>query len=176
MFKHFVAEGGIRSPLIIAGPGVKHAGDINGSFVHVMDIAPTLYELAGAEHPSKKPGSTIAPLQGKSLVPVFAGSASSPRGESDWIGWELFGNRAIRQGDWKILNILRAAGGSGNWQLFNLKNDPGETHDLAKQNPAKLKEMIALWNRYAKENGVILTGEGPFAKGKEGLVRDDLYD
>jgi len=176
MFKHFVAEGGIRSPLIIAGPGVKHAGDINASFLHVMDIAPTLYELAGAEHPSKKPGSTFAPLQGKSLVPVLAGSTGSPRGESDWIGWELFGNRAIRQGDWKILNILRAAGGSGNWQLFNLKNDPGETHDLAKQNPAKLKEMIALWNRYAKENGVILTGEGPFAKGKEGLVRDDLYD
>jgi arylsulfatase A-like enzyme len=176
MFKHYVAEGGIRSPLIIAGPGVKHAGGINDSFLHVMDIAPTLYDMAGAEHPSKKPGSRIAPLQGKSLVALLAGSANSTRGEGDWVGWELFGNRAIRQGDWKILNILRAAGGSGDWQLFNLKNDPAESRDLAKQNPIKLKEMIAVWGRYAKENGVILTGEGPFAKGKEALVKDDLYD
>jgi len=176
MFKHYVAEGGIRSPLIIAGPGVKHAGHINASLLHVMDIAPTLYELAGVEHPSKKPGSKIAPLQGKSLVPLLNRSADSVRGEVDWIGWELFGNRAIRKGDWKILNILRAAGGSGNWQLFNLKNDPGETHDLAKENPKKLKELIALWNRYAKQNGVILTGDGPFKKGKEASVKDDLYD
>jgi arylsulfatase A-like enzyme len=176
LFKSYVAEGGIRSPLIIAGPGVKPAGDINGSFLHVMDIAPTLYELAGAEHPSKKPGSKIAPLQGKSLVPLLSGKSAALRGESDWVGWELFGNRAVRQGDWKILNILRPAGGTGDWQLFNLKNDPGETRDLAKENPKKLKELVALWNRYAKQNGVILTGDGPFNRGKEASVEADLDD
>jgi arylsulfatase len=176
MFKGYVAEGGIRSPLIIAGPGVKHAGDINTSFLHVMDIAPTLYELAGAEHPSKKRGSKIAPLEGKSLVPLLAGSTDSLRGESDWVGWELFGNRAVRQGDWKILNLLRATGGSGDWQLYNLKNDPGETRDLAKQNPKKLRELVVLWNRYAKQNGLILTGDGPYKKGKEALVEEDLRD
>ena len=176
MFKHFVTEGGIRSPLIIAGPGVNRAGEISGSFLHVMDIAPTLYEMAGAKHPSTKPGSKIAPLEGKTLVPLLAGAADSPRGRGDWVGWELFGNRAVRQGDWKILNILRAANGTGSWQLFNLKDDPSESHDLATANPAKLREMIGLWNRYAKDNGVILTGEGPFAKGKEQLVKDDLYD
>ena len=174
MFKGYVAEGGIRSPLIIAGPGVKHAGDINTSFLHVMDIAPTLYELVGAVHPSKKSGSKIAPVQGKSLVPLLAGSADSIRGESDWVGWELFGNRAVRKGDWKILNLLRAAGGSGEWQLYNLKNDPGETRDLAKENPTKLKELVVLWNRYAKQNGLILTGDGPYKKGKEALVEADL--
>jgi len=175
-FKGYVAEGGIRSPLILAGPGVKHAGDINTSLLHVMDIAPTLYELAGAEHPSKKSGGRFAPLQGKSLVPLLAGSAQSLRGESDWIGWELFGNRAVRQGNWKVLNTLRAAGGSGDWQLYNLKSDPGEIRDLAKENPKKLNELVVLWNRYAKQNGLILTGDGPYKKGKERLVDDDLYE
>ncbi|MFO0687430.1 MAG: arylsulfatase [Myxococcota bacterium] len=175
-FKGYVAEGGIRSPLIVAGPGVRHAGDINTSLLHVMDIAPTLYELAGAQHPSKRPGSTITPLQGKSLVPLLTGSADSVRGDRDWVGWELFGNRAVRKGDWKILNTLRAAGGSGDWQLYDLENDPGETRDLAKQNPRKLDELIALWDRYATQNGVILTGDGPYRKGKERLVEDDLYE
>ena len=141
-----------------------------------MDIAPTLYELAGAQHPSKRPGSTITPLQGKSLVPLLTGSADSVRGDRDWVGWELFGNRAVRKGDWKILNTLRAAGGSGDWQLYDLENDPGETRDLAKQNPRKLDELIALWDRYATQNGVILTGDGPYRKGKERLVEDDLYE
>jgi arylsulfatase len=177
LFKSFVTEGGIRSPLIIAGPGVKHAGDINPAFLHVMDIAPTLYQFAGAEHPSKKPGSRIAPLQGKSLVPLLAGSAKAPRGERDWVGWEIFGNRAVRQGDWKIVNILRAAKGTGKWQLFNLKDDPAELRDLAQQNPAKLKEMTKLWALYVKRNGVILTGEGPFMKkGQEDIIAADLYD
>ena len=101
--------------------------------------------------------------------------ADSLRGEGDWVGWELFGNRAVRQGDWKILNSLRAVGGTGDWQLFNLRNDPGETRDLAKENPDKLKELIVLWDHYVKQNGVILTGDGPYKKGKERLVEDDLY-
>jgi len=109
-------------------------------------------------------------------VPLLAGSADSVRGESDWAGWELFGNRAVRKGDWKILNTLRAAGGSGDWQLYNLKNDPGETRDLVKENPRKLKELMALWDRYARQDGVILTGDGPYKKGKERLVEYDLYE
>jgi arylsulfatase len=176
MFKGYVAEGGIRSPLIIAGPGVERAGEINSAFLHVMDIAPTLYELAGAKHPSQKSSGKIAPLQGKSLVPLLAGKSSSVRRARDWIGWELFGNRALRQGDWKILNLLRAAGGTGDWQLFNLEIDPAETHDLAKDNPKKLKKLIALWEHYAKDNGVILSGDGPFKRGKEASIAEDLGD
>jgi arylsulfatase len=176
LFKGYVSEGGIRSPLIIAGPGVKQTGGVNSALLHVMDIAPTLYELAGAEHPSQKPNGKIAPLQGKSLVPLLAGKSGSVRGERDWVGWELFGNRALRRGDWKILHLLRAAGGTGEWQLFNLKADPAETHDLAKDNPDQLKELVALWDEYAKNNGVILSGDGPFMRGKEASVAEDLGD
>jgi arylsulfatase len=107
---------------------------------------------------------------------LLAGHTDAIRDEKDWVGWEMFGNRAVRQGDWKILNILGAAGGSGQWQLFNLRNDPAESTDLSQREPARLKEMIVLWDRYAKENGVILTGDGPFKKGKEDFVNDDLGD
>jgi arylsulfatase A-like enzyme len=176
LFKGYVSEGGIRSPLIIAGPGVKQTGGVNSALLHVMDIAPTLYELAGAEHPSQKPNGKIAPLQGKSLVPLLAGKSGAVRGERDWVGWELFGNRALRRGDWKILHLLRAAGGTGEWQLFNLKADPAETHDLAKDNPDQLKDLVALWDEYAKNNGVILSGDGPFMRGKEASVAEDLGD
>lgn len=161
-FKGYTAEGGIHSPLIVAGPGVNHSGDINHAVLHVTDMMPTLLEIAGTRHPSNKQGSTLAPLTGKSLVPLLAGKTDAVRTEQDWIGEELFGNRAVRQGDWKLLSIMPAAGGTGEWQLFNLKDDPGETRDLSKQHPDKVKALLALWEKYEKNNGVIFTGDGPF--------------
>ena len=96
-FKEYVSEGGIRSSLIVAGPGVKHNGTMSHALLHATDLVQTLLELADAEHPSKKQGSTLAPLTGKSLRPLLAGTAESVRTEKDWLGWELFGNRAIRR-------------------------------------------------------------------------------
>jgi arylsulfatase len=160
-FKHWVAEGGIRTPLIIAGAGVKNAGAIKPAVTHVTDLVPTFLELAGVKHPSET-DKKLAPLRGKSLTPLLTGKTESVRTEEDWIGEELFGNRMIRQGDWKICNLLKTAAGTGEWQLFNLKNDPGETTDLSKQEPAKTKAMIALWDKYAEQNGVVLTDDGLF--------------
>jgi arylsulfatase len=161
-FKHYTAEGGIRSPLIAAGPGVAAAGQTTKAVLHVTDVVPTLLELADVGHPSRQAASTQAPLTGKSMQPVLAGKAQDIRSADDWIGWELFGNRAVRQGDCKALSLLKAAGGTGEWQLYNLKDDPTETRDLAASQPAKLTEMTRLWDLYAKQNGVILTGDGPF--------------
>jgi arylsulfatase len=165
-FKGQVAEGGIRVPLIVAGPGVKHRGGVSDAVLHVTDIMPTLLKVAGATHPSLKPGSTLAPITGKSWVPLLGGDVKAVRTDQDWIGWELFGNRALRQGDWKLLYLLKAAGGAGEWQLFNLRNDPAELRDLSKEQPERVKAMLALWDEYVKTNGVILTGDGPFAGGK----------
>jgi arylsulfatase A-like enzyme len=162
LFKGFEAEGGIRVPLIVRGPGVKHEGDLTHSVLHVMDITPTFLESAGVEHPGKNEGGAVAPPQGKSMWPLLAGRESAIRVSVDWLGWELFGNRAIRQGDWKICYIQKTAGGSGEWELFNIRNDPGETTDLSKQEPAKTKAMLALWDDYVAQNGVILTDDGPF--------------
>jgi arylsulfatase len=164
LFKGVVAEGGIRAPLIVSGPGVKHEGAITHSVLHVMDITPTFLESAGVEHPAKKQGSTVAPPQGKSMWPLLAGRDKATRTDSDWLGWELFGNRAVRQGDWKLLYLLKGAGGTGDWELFNLKDDPAEIHDLSRTHPEKREAMLKLWDEYVKRNGVIVSDAGPYAK------------
>ena len=107
------------------------------------------------------------------MVPLLTGTAEAIRTESDWIGWELFGNRAIRQGDWKLTYLLKGAGGSNDWKLYNLKNDPAELHDLSRENPDRRNELLALWDTYVKENGVILTNDGMFARGQEEETIDD---
>jgi arylsulfatase len=162
IYKGWVSEGGIRSPLIVSGPGVQGAGEINKTAVlHVMDIVPTVLELAGVEHPTTYEGSKVAPVQGKSWVAMLDGSIQSPRTSDDWLGWELFGNRAIRQGDWKISWLYRPLG-TGDWQLFNLAEDPGEQSDLSGKFPEKRMELVALWNEYVKTNGVIIGERSPF--------------
>ena len=160
-YKAWTSEGGIHSPVIIAGAGVKNAGAIKPAIMHVTDLVPTFLELAGAKHPSVT-DTKLAPLRGKSLTPLLTGNTEAVRTDKDWIGEELFGNRMVRQGDWKLCNILKTAGGTGEWELFNIKNDPGETKDLSKQEPEKTKALLALWDQYATENGVILTDDGPF--------------
>ena len=163
LFKGFEAEGGIRAPLIVSGPGVKHQGELNRSVMHVMDIVPTLLESAGVEHPAAKVGSNAAMPQGKTLWPLLAGREQQIRDESEWLGWELFGNRAIRQGDWKMLYLLKAAGGTGDWELFNLRQDPSEMRDLSATHPDRRRAMLTLWEEYVKRNGVIISEAGPFA-------------
>lgn len=164
LFKGVVADGGIRAPLIVSGPGVRHKGAIADSVLHVMDITPTFLESAGIEHPAKKTGSTVALPQGKSMWPILAGRERVTRTDAEWLGWELFGNRAIRQGDWKLLYLLKGAGGTGNWELFNLKDDPAEMHDLSAKYHEKRDAMLKLWDEYVKRNGVIVSEAGPFAK------------
>jgi arylsulfatase len=169
IYKGWVSEGGIRSPLIVSGPGVQGAGEINKEAVlHVMDIVPTALELAGIEHPATYNGRDIAPVQGKSWVGMLNGRTQSPRGPGDWLGWELFNNRAIRQGDWKICWLYQPFG-IWDWQLFNLAEDPGEQYDVSDKFPEKRKELIALWDEYVETNGVIIGERSPFEGAKKAL-------
>jgi hypothetical protein len=92
---------------------------------------------------------------GKSWSNVLSGSAESPRNADDYMGWELFGNRAVRQGDWKLRWQFKPFG-TGEWELFNLVNDPAERIDLAKSLPDKLEDMHRLWEEYVVANNVIL--------------------
>ena len=173
IYKGWVSEGGTRSPLIVSGPGVQGAGELNKEAVlHVMDIVPTVLDLAGIEHPSTYQGRAIAPVQGKSWVGMLEGTTQSPRTSDDWLGWELFGNRAIRQGDWKITWLYEPFG-TEDWQLFNLAEDPGEQHDLSDKFPKKRKTLIALWDEYAKTNGVIIGERSPF-EGARKALRDPV--
>lgn len=163
LYKGVVAEGGIRAPLIVSGPGVEHRGAVSHALLHVMDVAPTFLASAGIADPSSKEGGTAVPLQGKSMWPLLAGRQKATRADADWLGWELFGNRAIRQGDWKLLYLSKAAGGTGDWELFDLASDPAEMHDLSAKHPDKRAALLALWEEYVERNGVILSDAGPFA-------------
>jgi arylsulfatase len=169
VYKGWTAEGGIRSPLIVSGPGVQGVGELNKqAILHVMDIAPTLLELADIEHTSTYQGREIAPMQGKSWVGMLEGKTRSPRGPDEWLGWELFGNRAIRQGDWKISWHYEPVG-TYDWQLFNLAEDLGEQTDLSEEFPKKKQQLIALWDEYVKTNGVIIGDRSPYEGMKKAL-------
>ena len=161
-YKGWVAEGGIRNALVVSGPGVKRpGGSINHGVMYVADIMPTLLEVAGAPYPKTLGGRELPPLIGKSWVPVLAGQADSPRASDDYIGWEIFGNRALRQGDWKIRWEWKPFG-TGDWQLFNVAEDAGERKDLARDRPEKLKALLALWDNYVRANNVILPSRSTF--------------
>jgi arylsulfatase len=161
-FKGWVAEGGIRNALIVSGPGVERPqGSINDGVMHVSDIMPTLLELAGASYPATWQGQELPPLTGRSWGRLLAGEADSVRDAQDALAWEIFGNRAVRQGDWK-LRWQWEPYGTGDWELFNVATDPAERHDLAGERPDKLAEMIALWDAYVRTNNVILPSRSPF--------------
>jgi arylsulfatase len=129
--------------------------------MHVADLMPTLLEVAGAAYPKSLDGRELPPLIGKSWGPVLAGKADSVRTDQDYLAWEVFGNRAVRQGDWKLRWQFKPYG-KGDWELFNVAKDPAERNDLAAQNPDKVKAMLAAWESYVKANNVILPSRGPY--------------
>ena len=149
-------EGGIRVPAFAAWPGVVPAGTRSGAFGTVMDLLPTFLELAGTSHPGEAYRERpVAPPRGASLLPLLRGDADAVHSADYWVGWELYGHRAIRRGDWKIVWDPRE-GDDAAWKLFNLAEDPGEQQDLAAAAPERLLELQDLWERYVQESGVIL--------------------
>jgi arylsulfatase len=161
-YKGWLAEGGIRNALIVSGPVVKRPkGSINHGLMHVADLMPTLLEIAGASYPKTWEGRELPALMGKSWGPVLAGQAESPRTDQDSLGWELFGNRAVRQGEWKLRWEYTPLG-KGDWELFNLAADPAERKDLAAERPDKVQELVSLWESYVRTNHVILPNRSVF--------------
>lgn len=161
-YKGWLGEGGIRNALIVSGPAMQRPkGSINRGLMHVADMMPTFLELAGTHYPAKLDGRELPPLMGKSWAKVMAGQAESPRTEQDYLAWEIFGNHALRQGVWKIRWQYKPLG-TGDWELYDLAADPSERRNLAAQRPEKVKEMVVLWNDYARANNVILPSRSMF--------------
>jgi len=161
-YKGYLAEGGIRNGLIVSGPVVKRPrGSIGTGLMYVADIVPTLLEVAGATYPKTGPAGPVPPLIGKSWVRYLAGQSDSPRTAQDYIAWELFGDRAVRQGDWKLRWQYKPFGTEA-WELFNVTADPGERNDLAARQPDRVKAMVALWDDYVAANHVILPDRSPW--------------
>ncbi|KIW43782.1 uncharacterized protein PV06_04849 [Exophiala oligosperma] len=164
LYKAFTSEGGIRVPLIMwaggrvreALMGAKHqAGDIRHDFCTVMDIAPTILDWAGVSHPGTEyRGRNIKPMRGHSWTPYLAGSVDKIHADDHVVGWELFGRRGLRKGQWKALFIPKPFGPE-KWQLYNLDQDPGETKDLRASHPEKLKQLLTEYAAYVQEVGVV---------------------
>ncbi len=148
LFKFYAAEGGIHAPLIVAGPGVRQARVDARAFV--TDITPTLLERAGA---GAAPANSV-PLNGVSLNGVLTGAAAQARDPETPVGIEVSGNSALFRGDFKLVrNTPRY--GDNVWRLYNIASDPGETHDLAHEQPQLFASMMADYRAYARSNGVV---------------------
>ena len=153
MFKSFTSEGGIKSPLIVKMPGeMSSKGQWNHSFVHVTDIMPTFLQLAGTTYPESVNDKPVVKPIGKSFVPILSGEKENVR-DKEGMGYELFEMKAYIQGDWKLLR-LPVPFGTGEWELYNLKKDPGEMHDVSGQYKEKKAELLKAWQEYAKQNDV----------------------
>lgn len=150
--KGYASEGGTRAVSFVSWKGLAQPGQVGNAFLSVSDIAPTLLDLAGAPVTEKSfGGKAVQPVTGRSWVPYLSGKADHVYGPQDAFGTELFGSRALRQGDWKITDV-----GDGQWRLFNIARDPGETADVAAAEPDRLKQFVTAWDAYAKDVGVVL--------------------
>ncbi len=155
LFKMTVGEGGIRSPLIVSGPGVKGGRRVD-AFSYVTDLMPTLLDVAGIDHPKAFRGRAVEPARGRSLGAVLSGAQTSVYGADEFIGGEMQNGKWMRQGDFKAASVAPPYG-DGTWRLYNLAVDPGETRDLAGEKPETLKKLQKAWDRYADDVGVVLT-------------------
>ena len=154
-FKLTPGEGGVRSPMIIEGPGVKGQRQVD-TFAYITDIMPTMLEMAKLEHPEKYRGREVAPLRGRSMIGVLSGDETVLYGRDEPVGAEMAGGKWLRQGDYKAV-MVPPPFGQGEWQLFNLAKDPGETDDLSRTHPQKLEALKTAWKQYADEVGVVET-------------------
>lgn len=146
-YKNWLYEGGIRTPLIVYCPKmVKSAGSITNQMGHVVDFMPTFLEVAGIKYPEQVDNHPIMPMRGASLIPAFKGEEIR---RTQPFFWEYVGEKALRKGDWKLVKTK-----TGNWELYNLKDDPTELTDLSTKRPETLKELVDAYNQWAGQVGV----------------------
>ena len=145
-YKTLQFEGGTASPLIVHWPeGIEL--ERNGSLVHdpshVIDLMATVVDASGATYPETVAGRAIQPMEGESLQPTFAGD-SLQRNEP--LFFEHIGHRAVREPQWKLV----CRGPYAPWELYDLQADRTELHDLADQQPDRVRQMVAKWDAWAE--------------------------
>jgi arylsulfatase len=162
LFKMAVAEGGIRAPLIISGPGVEGAGRVSGAFSYVWDLMPTILDIARVRHPAEVGDSSLFPMKGRSMAGVLSGESETVYEAGALIAGEMGGGRWISDGTHKAVLVAHPYG-DGLWELYNIAEDPGESRNIAEANPDLLERLVAAWDEYAADVGVVFppSGEEP---------------
>jgi len=159
-YKFYAGEGGIRVPLIISGVPGSPEDHIYAGLTHVTDITPTLLELAQIPQPGPAyKGQSIQTMRGHSLIPVLLDNSKSVRSAEEVLGYELSGNSAMFKGKLKLVRNMPPVG-DGQWHLYDIEADPGETRDLKGQLPDALTSMLQDYDVYVKEHGVLPVPEG----------------
>jgi arylsulfatase A-like enzyme len=148
-YKHFTHEGGISTPLIVhwpAGISAGRRGKLDPQPGHLVDLMATAVDLAGASYPAEFRGQHILPMAGVSLRPAFRGEPLSRRQP---LFWEHEGNKAIRDGRWKLVQKHL-----GPWELYDLEADRTESRNLAAAQPERVAALAARWDAWAQASFV----------------------
>jgi len=169
-YKGFATEGGVRTPLVISYPKwTTHAGKISNEFISVKDLAPTILDIAGVQHPDTVfHGRKIYPMDGVSLTDWLTGKREHAHKIDKAHCWELYGRRAVLKDKWKA-EFYDKPYGKGVWELYNLKEDPSQLIDLASSEPGTLGELKADWDEYASRYELTLPNE------KVGYGEDEIW-
>jgi arylsulfatase len=150
MYKHYVHEGGIATPLIVHWPLGIGSSSTPGRLVtqptHLIDLMATVVDIGSAPYPTEFHGHRIEPMEGLSLRPFIVGTSAPAAGASRELCWEHEGNAAIRVGDRKLVRISR----KGPWELYDLSTDRSELHDLASAHPEEARALAARWEAWAE--------------------------
>lgn len=157
-YKFFSSEGGTRVPLIISGAPVRASGRVSHAFAWVTDVFATIIALAGADAPAGD-GRNLEVPTGRSLLPILSGESDRVYGEDEPVGYELGGNAALFKGDHKLV-LNRPPLGDGQWHLYDIAADPGETTDLAGSQPERFASMRREYAVYVAANHVLPVPEG----------------
>lgn len=156
LYKMTTCEGGICTPLIISGKGVKMKNSIDTkSLIHVTDLYPTIMDYSGTTYPDIKDGTKTAPMYGKSLKNLLTSKDSVARGDEDVLCFEINEDKAVIKGEWKAVNLNKPYGDGKTWKLYKYREDISEKHNLAEKNKEKLDELLKEWDKYATSVGYI---------------------
>jgi arylsulfatase len=142
-------EGGIATPLIAYWPGTIPKNSLTNQVGHIIDFLPTFLEIGDGSYPSKYQGHSILPSEGMSLLSVFKSPSKTITRKAP-LYWFFSGNRAIRDGNWKLVWDKKVR----KWELYNMADDRTEMHDLAEQKPTLVGQLRSQWEKWAQKTDV----------------------